>query len=105
MNACFGISEAENEELLLQVMALARAQGQCKESRVAAGNIQDISSNVMEAVKDLKRQVAAAPTPSYRPGGISVSLRNKVGLWGPSISAGFAVLLRSCVSIAYAFGY
>jgi hypothetical protein len=62
VNACFGSSEAENEELLRDVMALARAQGQCKESGVAAPHIQAVSNNVMEAVKDLKRQVAPPQT-------------------------------------------
>lgn len=59
VNACFGSSETENEELLRDVMALSRAQGQCKESGVAAGNIRAVSRNVVEAVKDLKRQAAA----------------------------------------------
>jgi hypothetical protein len=57
VSACLGSSEAENEELLRDVMALARAQGQCRESGVAAPNIRAVSSNVMQAVKDLKRQV------------------------------------------------
>lgn len=63
VNACLGSSEVENEELLQDVMALARAQGQCRESGVATPNIRAVSSNVMQAVKDLKRQVVCQLSP------------------------------------------
>ena len=52
-----GSSEEENEELLRDVTALARALGQCRGSGVAAPNIRAISESVVQAVKDLKRRV------------------------------------------------
>jgi hypothetical protein len=82
VNACFGSSETENEELLRDVMALSRAQGQCKESGVAAGNIRAVSRNVVEAVKDLKRQVESHASTPHRQGTGSVSLRIKGGSLG-----------------------